>query len=104
MHVAMAVPGDAAASRTITTAIDAKEMAVLLDSPALDADLAARMRRDRAPDRSWQVMMRVRSRELCWQGERDGQPVRVRHEPDASAWLRAWSRIARHIPHIERLL
>jgi putative cardiolipin synthase len=80
------------------------EMAVLLDSPSLGADLASRMRRDLAPDRSWQVMMRSRSRALCWQGERDGQPVRVRHEPDASAWLRAWSRIARHIPHIERLL
>jgi hypothetical protein len=49
-------------------------------------------------------MMRPRSRELYWLGERDGQAVRVRHEPDASPWLRAWSRIARHIPHIERLL
>lgn len=80
------------------------EMAALLDSPSLGADLATRMQRDLAPDRSWQVMMRPHSRELCWQGERDGQTIRVRHEPDASPWLRAWVRIARHLPHIERFL
>jgi cardiolipin synthase C len=80
------------------------EMAVLLDSPSLGADLATRMQRDLAPDRSWQVMMRPRSRQLYWQGERDGKAIRMEHEPDANSWLRAWVRIARHFPYIERLL
>jgi cardiolipin synthase C len=80
------------------------EMAVLLESPSLGADLAARMQRDLAPDRSWQVMMRNRLRRLSWHGERDGQPVIAHREPDAGLWLRAWTRLARRFPYIEWLL
>jgi putative cardiolipin synthase len=80
------------------------EMAVLLESDALAADLAARMERDLAPDRSWRVMMRRGSRDLLWLGEKHGSPVEVRDEPDASPWWRAWVRLARQFPYIERFL
>lgn len=80
------------------------EMAVLLESEPLAADLARRMERDLAPDRSWRVIMRPGSRELCWQGLRDDRMLIVDREPDTSAWQRAWTRVARHFPYIERLL
>lgn len=62
------------------------------------------MERDLAPDRSWRVIMRSGSRDLQWHGERGGQAVTVEREPDTSAWQRAWTRVARHFPCIERLL
>jgi cardiolipin synthase C len=80
------------------------EMAVLLDSPSLASDLATRMERDLAPDRSWRVMMRPRSRELSWSGERNGNRVVVHEEPDTGWLLRAWVRFASRFPFIERLL
>jgi putative cardiolipin synthase len=80
------------------------EMAVLLQSDSLAADLARRMERDLAPDRSWRVIMRPGSRELRWRGQRDGVGVLVDREPDTSAWQRGWARLARHVPYIERLL
>jgi putative cardiolipin synthase len=80
------------------------EMAVLLESDSLGADLAARMERDLAPDRSWRVMMRRGSRDLRWLGEKKGTPIEVRDEPDASLWWRAWVRLARQFPYIERFL
>jgi cardiolipin synthase C len=80
------------------------EMAVLLDSESLAGELAARMESDLAPDRSWHVMMRPRSRELRWIGEKNGRPIEASHEPDASRWLRAWVKLARRVPYIERLL
>jgi len=79
-------------------------MAVLIDSASLGADLAERMERDLAPDRSWRVMIRPGSRQLVWQGEHDGHATMCRREPDTSWWLRAWVRIARRFPYIERLL
>ena len=80
------------------------EMAVLLESDSLAADLARRMERDLAPDRSWRVIMRPGSRDLRWHGQRDGAMVIVDHEPDTSWWQRGWARVARHVPYIERLL
>ncbi|HWJ05386.1 MAG TPA: phospholipase D family protein [Steroidobacteraceae bacterium] len=80
------------------------EMAVLLESESLARDLAARMERDLAPDRSWHVMMRRGTRELRWLGEKDGRPLEHRHEPDSSWLLRSWVRLARQLPHIERFL
>jgi putative cardiolipin synthase len=80
------------------------EMAVLLESDTLAADLAARMQRDLAPDRSWRVMIRPGSRELRWSGERDGHPCTVDHEPDSGPWQRAWAAVVRHVPQIERFL
>lgn len=80
------------------------EMAVLLESESLATDLARRMERDLAPDRSWRVIMRPGSRDLQWQGVRDGRLVTVEREPDTSVWQRAWTRVARHFPYIERLL
>lgn len=80
------------------------EMAVVLDSPSLAQDLAERMQRDFAPDRSWHVKMRPGSRELHWHGERTGDPVELQREPDAGWWLRGWVKVARQIPWIERLL
>jgi putative cardiolipin synthase len=80
------------------------EMAVLLDSPALAQDLAGRMERDLAPDRSWRVERRAWSRELKWTGQRDGVPVVVNQEPDTGWFVRAWVRFARRFPFIERLL
>ena len=79
-------------------------MAVLLESESLAAELAARMERDLAPDRSWRVMMRRGSRELRWLGERKGAPVEAHSEPDASLWWRAWVKLARQFPYIERFL
>jgi putative cardiolipin synthase len=80
------------------------EMAVLLESESLAAELAARMERDLAPDRSWRVMMRRGSRELRWLGEKKGAPVEAHSEPDASLWWRAWVKLARQFPYIERFL
>ena len=80
------------------------EMAVLLESETLAAELAARMERDLAPDRSWRVMMRRGSRELRWLGEKKGAPVEAHSEPDASLWWRAWVKLARQFPYIERFL
>jgi putative cardiolipin synthase len=80
------------------------EMAVLLESDSLAADLARRMERDLAPDRSWRVIIRPGSRQLCWEGLRDGERVVVPHEPDTSRWQRGWARVTRHVPYIERLL
>jgi putative cardiolipin synthase len=80
------------------------EMAVLLESESLAAELAARMERDLAPDRSWRVVMQPRSRELHWLGERNGAPQEVHREPDASLWWRTWVKLARQFPYIERFL
>jgi len=80
------------------------EMAVLLESDSLAADLARRIERDLAPDRSWRVIMRPGTRDLCWQGQRDGEPVVMDHEPDTTPWQRGWARMTRHVPYIERLL
>ncbi len=80
------------------------EMAVLLESESLARELAQRMERDFAPDRSWQVKMRRGSRELRWVGEKDGAPVEVTREPDAGWWWRAWIKLARQFPYIERFL
>jgi hypothetical protein len=49
-------------------------------------------------------MMQPGSRELRWAGVRDGEPVELRSEPDTSPALRAWVRLARHFPYIERFL
>jgi putative cardiolipin synthase len=80
------------------------EMAVLLESESLARELATRLERDLEPDRSWRVMMQPGSRELRWAGVRDGEPVELRSEPDTSPALRAWVRLARHFPYIERFL
>ena len=80
------------------------EMAVLLESESLAGELAARMERDFAPDRSWRVIMQPGSRELRWLGEKAGAPHEVHSEPDASLWWRAWVKLARHFPYIERFL
>jgi putative cardiolipin synthase len=80
------------------------EMAVLLESGTLAADLASRMERDLAPDRSWRVMIRPGSRELRWAGQREGHPCVVDHEPDSSHWMRIRAAVVRHLPQIERLL
>ena len=80
------------------------EMAVLLESASLAADLAARMERDLAPDRSWRVIMRRGSRGLRWLGERNGAPLDVQREPDAARGWRARVRLARQFPWIERFL
>jgi putative cardiolipin synthase len=79
------------------------EMAVLLDSQSLAQELAQRIERDLAPDRSWRVMMRGR-RELRWIGEQNGEPVEEHREPDSPWWLRAWVKVARQFPYIERFL
>jgi phosphatidylserine/phosphatidylglycerophosphate/cardiolipin synthase-like enzyme len=70
----------------------------------LTNSLASNMERDLAPDRSWRVIMRRGSRELRWLGEKKGTPIEVRDEPDASPWWRAWFRLARQFPYIERFL
>ena len=80
------------------------EMAVLLECESLARELADRMERDLAPDRSWHVMMRRGSRELRWLGEKKGAPVEVHREPDASLWWRGWVKVARQFPYIERFL
>jgi putative cardiolipin synthase len=80
------------------------EMAVLLESESLARDLATRIERDLAPDRSWHVMMRRGSRELRWLGDKDGQALDHPHEPDTSWWLRAWVKLTRQLPQIERFL
>jgi putative cardiolipin synthase len=80
------------------------EMAVLLESESLAADLAARMERDLAPDRSWRVMIRPGSRNLRWLGEKAGATQEVPREPDASLWWRGWVKLARQFPYIERFL
>ena len=80
------------------------EMAVLLESESLAQELATRMERDFAPDRSWRVMMRRGRRELRWVGEQKGAPVEVRHEPDSAWWWRTWVKVARQFPYIERFL
>lgn len=80
------------------------EMAVLLESESLARDLALRMERDLGPDRSWHVMMRRGTRELRWLGEKNGQALEHRHEPDSSWLLRNWVWLARQLPHIERFL
>ena len=80
------------------------EMAVLLESESLARELARRMERDLAPDRSWQVKMPRGRRELRWIGEKNGEPTQWRREPDASWWWRAWVKVARQFPYIERFL
>jgi cardiolipin synthase C len=80
------------------------EIAVLLESEALAADLARRMERDLAPDRSWRVMIVPGARRLRWGGHRDGVPVDMHREPDTGWLLRTWVQIARNFPAIERFL
>jgi putative cardiolipin synthase len=80
------------------------EMAVLLESTSLASDLASRIERDLAADRSWRVERKPLSRELRWSGQRDGTPVVVHHEPDTGWFVRAWVRLARRIPYLERFL
>jgi putative cardiolipin synthase len=80
------------------------EMAVLLESESLAADLARRMELDMTPDRSWRVMIIPGTRQVRWGGHRDGKPVTWEHEPDTGWLLRSWARLASHIPAIERFL
>jgi putative cardiolipin synthase len=80
------------------------EMAVLLESEALAADLARRMELDMRPERSWRVMIIPGTRQVRWGGYREGRPITLTREPDASWLLRSWVRVTRHFPAIERLL
>jgi putative cardiolipin synthase len=80
------------------------EMAVLLESESLATDLAHRIERDLALDRSWQVKIRAGSRELSWSGERGGKPCTVHHEPDTGPLLRSWVGFLRRIPGLERVI
>ena len=78
------------------------EMAVLLESAPLAADLARRMELDMTPERSWRVMIIPGTRQVRWGGYRDGKPVTLHREPDAGWLLRTWARHRTSYPAIER--
>jgi putative cardiolipin synthase len=84
------------------------EVAVIIDSSSFAAELARRFEHDIAPQRSWQVELvhdPATSREtLEWQGVRDGEPLTMHHEPDASPMRRIAVRLMRLIPGLDRLL
>jgi putative cardiolipin synthase len=80
------------------------EIAVLLESESLGEDLARLMELDLTPERSWRVMIVPGLRQMRWGGYRDGAPVHMHREPDAGILVRAWVRLARNFPAIERFL
>ena len=61
------------------------EMAVVVNSPALSAELADIIDEDRLPTRSWRIQFQSqtgpKSSVLTWTGEVDGKPVTLFHEP-----------------------
>ena len=83
------------------------ELAIVIHSEELSRRAAALIERDLAPDRSWRLRLerrRTGGREMVWYGNRGGQRVRERSEPDATLWQRAVVNTVKWIPGIEGLL
>jgi putative cardiolipin synthase len=89
------------------------EIAVLVDSRTLAAQMAGYLAEDFSPRRSWRVQVervyeylphrgvwRDRSY-LTWTGEQHGQPVVRYLEPATSAWQRAKAFLYSRIPGLE---
>lgn len=83
------------------------ELAVLVDCPALAAATASIIEGDLAPDRAWRLALEPagsRTGRLTWNGERDGQPVSVAHEPGTSLWQRLIAGAMRWVPGLDHFL
>lgn len=66
------------------------EAGMLIESETLAGEILATLERDLAPSHSWRLSLEAAGpgQQLVWHGERDGQPWRSNHEPDASFWRR----------------
>ena len=73
------------------------EIALIVESPELAAQVAESINELQRPDSSWQVV-RADDGGLEWRTERNGALVRERHEPMTSAWRRFQSRLFRLFP------
>lgn len=81
------------------------EIVALLHSPVLAAQLAAFMREDFAPARSWSVQRRPALRgHLLWVGERNGKPVTLTREPARNGWQRLRAGVYAFFPGLEKFL
>ena len=73
------------------------EIALIVESPELAAQVAESINELQRPDNSWQVV-RADDGGLEWRTERNGALVREWHEPMTSAWRRFQSRLLRLFP------
>ena len=84
------------------------EVAVIVDSASLAAELAQRLEHDMSPERSWEVHLRrdpgAQRAHLEWHGIHEGESIVVRHEPDTSPLERAAVQFFKLIPGLDRLL
>ena len=83
------------------------ELAVLVKCPELATATAALIEADIAPDRAWRLSLeppRSRAGHLIWNGERDGEPVQLTHEPGATLWQRLVAGAARWVPGLDHFL
>lgn len=83
------------------------EAGLLIESPPLAERLLAGIVKDFSPQHSWRLTLEGGdnpSRRLVWNGERDGKPVRLEHEPDAGFWRSLGVALYSLLPGLEDLL
>ena len=86
------------------------EIAALINSPVLAAQLARLIAEGCTEERSWQVKLVPNEKnpsgapKLRWVGERDDSPVSLSKEPARNWWIRFRTRVYSLIPGIEHLL
>ena len=75
------------------------EVGVVVDSPALAAEVAALFTRWTAPDLAYEVSWAENgSWSLRWIGTQNGQPVRLTREPEATFWRSLGARVFSLLP------
>jgi putative cardiolipin synthase len=75
------------------------EIGLFVDSPELAAQATGFIEAALAPGASWHVQLAAApAGPLIWEGERAGQPRRIRQEPEASLWRRLLSAILARLP------
>ncbi len=83
------------------------EAGLLIESPLLAGWLLAGIDRDFSPEHSWRLTLEQDGdsrRQLTWNGERDGKPIRLSSEPDAGFWRSLRVGLYSLIPGLEDLL
>lgn len=84
------------------------ETGLLIESPALAERILAGMERDFQPQYSWKLALetdpQTQARSLTWTGEREGRPLLLRSDPDASLWRRLEAGMYSLVPGLEDLL
>jgi putative cardiolipin synthase len=83
------------------------EAGLLIESAELAERILAGIEPDFSPKHSWSLALEDRpggTRHLVWHGERDGRPLRIDYDPDASLWRSLGVTFYMLLPGLEDLL